>query len=199
MTEHRPQRIVIIGFGPVAASLVEGLLPAAASGQCAITVISAEDHLAYNRVLLAELAVGAAELEHLGMVDPQRLADAGVEVRLGVRATGIDRALRAFRGALRGPVELQAGLGRLEGAFAVDEDNDGVDAGAGPAGGVGEVQVPGAESAAGRVRVGAAVQAGGEGEVPVVGDAAGQRDGRFRAHRGRSGEKGGCCEAEGSG
>lgn len=94
MTEHRPQRIVIVGFGPVAASLVEGLLPAAASGQCAITVISAEDHLAYNRVLLAELAVGAAELEHLGMVDPQRLADAGVEVRLGVRATGIDRSRR---------------------------------------------------------------------------------------------------------
>ncbi|MCZ4136232.1 hypothetical protein BZG24_30675, partial [Escherichia coli] len=31
---------------------------------------------------------------HLGMIDPQRLADAGVEVRLGVRATGIDRSRR---------------------------------------------------------------------------------------------------------
>ncbi|MGO3637782.1 FAD-dependent oxidoreductase [Glutamicibacter arilaitensis] len=94
MNEQRPQRIAIIGFGPVAASLIEGLLPAAAAGHCEITVISAENHLAYNRVLLAELAAGAAEFEHLSMVDPQRLADAGVQVRLGVQATGIDRSRR---------------------------------------------------------------------------------------------------------
>ncbi|MGH3652434.1 FAD-dependent oxidoreductase [Glutamicibacter sp.] len=94
MNEQRPQRIVIIGFGPVAASLVEGLLPAAAAGHCEITIISAEEHLAYNRVLLAELAVGAAEFGHLGMVDPQRLAEAGVDVRLGVQATGIERSRR---------------------------------------------------------------------------------------------------------
>lgn len=70
MNEQRPQRIAIIGFGPVAASLIEGLLPAAAAGHCEITVISAENHLAYNRVLLAELAAGAAEFEHLSMMDP---------------------------------------------------------------------------------------------------------------------------------
>jgi len=90
----QPEQIVIIGFGPVAASLVEGLLPAVNAGQCQLTVISAEEHLAYNRVLLAELAIGAAEFEHLLMVDEQRLRAAGVRVKLGAQATGVDRARR---------------------------------------------------------------------------------------------------------
>ena len=89
-----PEQIAIIGFGPVAASLVEGLLPAVAAGRCQLTVISAEEHLAYNRVLLAELAIGAAQFEHLLMVDEQRLADAGVRLVLGAQATGVDRARR---------------------------------------------------------------------------------------------------------
>jgi len=90
----RPEQIVIIGFGPVAASLIEGLLPSVTAGDCELTVISAEKHLAYNRVLLAELAIGAAELEHLLMVDAARLDAAGVNVLLGAQATGVDRARR---------------------------------------------------------------------------------------------------------
>lgn len=90
----RPEQIVIIGFGPVAASLVEGLLPAVTAGQCELTVISAEEHLAYNRVLLAELAIGAAQLDHLNMVDAPRLEAAGVKILLGAQATGVDRARR---------------------------------------------------------------------------------------------------------
>ncbi len=72
-----PERIVVIGFGPVAASLAEGLLPGVADGRIHLTVVSAEKHVAYNRVLLAELAVGATEAEHLSMVDEQRLRQAG--------------------------------------------------------------------------------------------------------------------------
>jgi len=90
----RPEQIVIIGFGPVAASLIEGLLPSAAAGDCELTVISAEEHLAYNRVMLAELAIGAAQFEHLLMVDAPRLVNAGVKLRLGAQATGVDRARR---------------------------------------------------------------------------------------------------------
>lgn len=90
----QPEQIVIIGFGPVSASLIEGLLPAVTAGDCELTVISAEEHLAYNRVLLAELAIGAAELEHLNMIDAPRLEAAGVKILLGAHATGVDRARR---------------------------------------------------------------------------------------------------------
>ena len=90
LSEH----IVIIGFGPVAASLIEGLMPSVTAGACRITVISAEEHLAYNRVLLAELAIGAAAFDHLLMVDEQRLRAAGIQLHLGAQATGVDRARR---------------------------------------------------------------------------------------------------------
>ncbi len=88
------ERLVIIGFGPVAASLVEGLLPAVSAGKLALTVLGAEEHAAYNRVLLAEVAIGAARPEHLSMADAQRMRDAGVDLRLGTAATGVDRARR---------------------------------------------------------------------------------------------------------
>ncbi|MCW4465518.1 FAD-dependent oxidoreductase [Glutamicibacter sp. MNS18] len=88
------ERIVIIGFGPVAASLIEGLLPGVSAGTIELSVISAEPELAYNRVLLAEVAVGAAAAEHLNMVDGQRLREAGVKLHLGVTATGVDRSRR---------------------------------------------------------------------------------------------------------
>ncbi|MFJ2618600.1 FAD-dependent oxidoreductase [Glutamicibacter sp. NPDC087344] len=88
------ERLVIIGFGPVAASLIEGMLPAVLSGDCELTVLGGEQHAAYNRVLLAEVAIGAAKPEHLSMADESRLRAAGVDLRLGVAATGVDRARR---------------------------------------------------------------------------------------------------------
>ncbi|PRA12280.1 FAD/NAD(P)-binding oxidoreductase [Arthrobacter sp. MYb211] len=88
------ERIVIIGFGPVAASLVEGLLPAVTAGTIELIVVSSEKHLAYNRVLLAELAVGATRAEHLGMVDETRLRNAGVVLQLGRTVKRVDRSRR---------------------------------------------------------------------------------------------------------
>lgn len=88
------ERLVVIGFGPVAASLVEGLLPAVRSKDLHLTVLGAEERAAYNRVLLAEVAIGAAKPEHLGMADESRLRAAGVDLRLGTAATGVDRARR---------------------------------------------------------------------------------------------------------
>ncbi|WPR64203.1 FAD-dependent oxidoreductase [Glutamicibacter protophormiae] len=88
------ERLVVIGFGPVASSLVEGLLPAVRSKELELTVLGAEKRAAYNRVLLAEVAIGAAEPGHLGMADEPRLRAAGVDLRLGTAATGVDRARR---------------------------------------------------------------------------------------------------------
>lgn len=88
------ERLVVIGFGPVAASLVEGLLPGLADGLFTLDVVSAEQHAAYNRVLLAEVAAGATPAEHLGMIDPLRLASAGVGLHLGEAVLRVDRSRR---------------------------------------------------------------------------------------------------------
>ena len=52
------EQIVIVGFGPVAARLVDELLPALRAGQVGLTVIGQETEAAYNRVLVADLGVG---------------------------------------------------------------------------------------------------------------------------------------------
>src|SRR5205814_450448 len=70
-------------------------------------------------------------------------------------------------------VELQVGLRGRQLVPVVDEHDDRVDVSAGPGGGVGEVQIPDAVAAARFIGVGAAVDAGGEGEAAVVGGGAG--------------------------
>lgn len=94
MSQRIRERILVIGFGPVAASLLEGLLPGLADGLFTLDVVSAERHAAYNRVLLAEVASGATPPEHLGMIDPLRLAQAGVGLHLGETVLRVDRSRR---------------------------------------------------------------------------------------------------------
>jgi assimilatory nitrate reductase electron transfer subunit len=87
-----PTRIVLIGYGPVGARFVEELLPAVRSGAVTLTVLGAEEHSAYNRVLLAEYAVGRAERERLEIADDSAFVGAGVRLRLGETASGINRS-----------------------------------------------------------------------------------------------------------
>ncbi|HKU29732.1 MAG TPA: FAD-dependent oxidoreductase, partial [Arthrobacter sp.] len=86
------ERIVVVGFGPVAARLVEELVPAVRSGLVQLLVVGQETEAAYNRVMVAELGVGRTTAEALAMADMDGLAAAGVEVRLGVTVKRIDRA-----------------------------------------------------------------------------------------------------------
>ena len=55
-------RVVLVGYGPVGARFVEELLPAVLSGSIELTVVAGEDVEAYNRVLVAEYAVGNSEI-----------------------------------------------------------------------------------------------------------------------------------------
>ncbi len=96
MTES-PIRIVLLGYGPVGARLVEGLLPAVRSGALALTVVGAEPHDAYNRVLLAEYAVGRADRERLDLADREEAEAAGVVFRLETAAVAIDRWRRVVQ------------------------------------------------------------------------------------------------------
>ncbi|MGN6443080.1 MAG: FAD-dependent oxidoreductase, partial [Arthrobacter sp.] len=86
------EQIVIVGFGPVAARLVDELLPAVHSGDVRLTVVGAEAEAAYNRVLVADLGVGRTTADALALAEAAELAAQGVDVRLGVRVKRVDRA-----------------------------------------------------------------------------------------------------------
>ncbi|HEX9228226.1 MAG TPA: FAD-dependent oxidoreductase, partial [Arthrobacter sp.] len=86
------ERIVVVGFGPVAARLVDELLPAVRGGHANLTVIGEEAEAAYNRVLVADLGVGRTTTSSLALSDAVALIADGVDVRLGVRVRRVDRA-----------------------------------------------------------------------------------------------------------
>ncbi|NNC10970.1 NAD(P)/FAD-dependent oxidoreductase [Planctomonas sp. JC2975] len=87
--------VLIVGAGPVGARLAEGLLPAVRSGVVEVTLVGAEPVPAYNRVLVAEHAVGGMSLDEMLVHDVDELADAGAGVRLGTRVVCVDRDRRA--------------------------------------------------------------------------------------------------------
>jgi assimilatory nitrate reductase electron transfer subunit len=89
-----PLRVVVIGYGPVGARLVDELLPAVRGGLIELTVVGAEADAAYNRVLIAELAVGRTDRDALDVTDPVEAIAAGVVVRTGVAAVSIERTRR---------------------------------------------------------------------------------------------------------
>ncbi|MFC8302253.1 FAD-dependent oxidoreductase [Specibacter sp. NPDC057265] len=86
------QHVVVIGYGPVAARLIEGLLPAVRCGDLALTVIGEEGAAAYNRVLVADLGVGRTTAAAMNVSDPAELVAAGVAVHLAARVLRVDRA-----------------------------------------------------------------------------------------------------------
>jgi assimilatory nitrate reductase electron transfer subunit len=88
------ERVVLVGYGPVGARLVEELLPAVRSGTVSLTVVGAEEEDAYNRVLVAEFAAGRTVRDALEVTDTARAVAAGVAVLRGVRVTGVDRERR---------------------------------------------------------------------------------------------------------
>lgn len=86
-----PERIVLVGFGPVGARFAEELIPAVRSGIVSLTVVGAEADHAYNRVLLADYAVGTAEREALEMTDTVALDGAGVRILTDTTVMTINR------------------------------------------------------------------------------------------------------------
>ncbi|MBB5640027.1 FAD-dependent oxidoreductase [Cryobacterium roopkundense] len=90
-SDNAIERIVLVGYGPVGARFVEEMLPLVRSGRAALTVVGAEAADAYNRVLIAEYAVGHADRESLEVTDANAARDAGVHIRTGVSVTAINR------------------------------------------------------------------------------------------------------------
>ncbi|MDQ0892638.1 FAD-dependent oxidoreductase [Agromyces ramosus] len=86
-----PFRVVLVGFGPVGARLVEELLPAVRSGEIGLTVVGVESAHAYNRVLVAEYAVGGTSLDAMSLADRDEMELAGVRLLTGVQVASIER------------------------------------------------------------------------------------------------------------
>ena len=84
-------RVVLVGFGPVGARLVEELLPAVRSGEIGLTVVGVEAVDAYNRVLVAEYAVGGTSLDAMSLADRDEIEVAGVRLLTGVQVASIER------------------------------------------------------------------------------------------------------------
>ena len=91
------ERVVLVGFGPVGARFAEQLLPEVRSGRIDLTVIGLEPVDAYNRVLVADYAVGHTDLDTMTLASSDEFAEAGVALRLGTGVTAIDRARRTVR------------------------------------------------------------------------------------------------------
>lgn len=92
MTEQL--RVLVVGYGPVGARFVESVLPGVRSGAIRLTVVGAEVDDAYNRVLVAEYAVGGMQRDSLTIADRGAAEAAGARVMTGVSVRHLDRAAR---------------------------------------------------------------------------------------------------------
>jgi assimilatory nitrate reductase electron transfer subunit len=92
---HRPERIVVVGYGPVGSRFVDELLPLVAAGLAELTIVGAETEHAYNRVLLADYAVGRTDRSTLDLTDGSPAEAAGARIRTGTAVTAVNRTTRS--------------------------------------------------------------------------------------------------------
>ena len=86
--------MLVVGYGPVGARFAENLLPAVRDGRIALTVVGAEESDAYNRVLVAEYAVGGMQRDSLTIADRDAVEAAGGRIITGVAVKELDRTAR---------------------------------------------------------------------------------------------------------
>lgn len=87
-------RVVVVGLGMVASRFVEELLDRDEAGAFDLTVLGAEPHGAYNRVLLTDVVAGRTSPSALALPRLDRVDRRPVSAHLGVRAVELDRAGR---------------------------------------------------------------------------------------------------------
>jgi assimilatory nitrate reductase electron transfer subunit len=89
-----PERIVVVGYGPVGSRFVDELLPLVNAGLAELTVVGAEQEHAYNRVLLADYAVGRTDRDTLDLTDGSAARAAGARILTGTNVTSVHRTGR---------------------------------------------------------------------------------------------------------
>jgi len=86
------RRVVVVGYGMAGARFADEMLRRDPS--VALTVLGDEWHPAYNRVLLSSVVARSMPADRVRLHDHDWAATHGVDLRLGVDVTGIDRARR---------------------------------------------------------------------------------------------------------
>lgn len=92
-----PVRVVVIGNGMAGSRLVEELRRRAGADRLAVTVVGAEPHAAYNRILLSSVLAGKVTVDDIELTPRAWCAAHDVDLRTGVAATAVDRAARVVR------------------------------------------------------------------------------------------------------
>lgn len=90
--------VVVVGHGMVGHRFVEALRERDSDGAWRVVVLGEEAHAAYDRVALSSY-VGAWDPAALSLAGNDYAGDELVDLRVGVRATGIDRGARVVRTA----------------------------------------------------------------------------------------------------
>lgn len=86
------KRVVVVGYGMAGARFADEVLRRDPS--VTLTVLGDEWHPAYNRVLLSSVVARSMTADRVRLHDYDWAATHGVDLRLGVDVTGIDRARR---------------------------------------------------------------------------------------------------------
>src|SRR5690606_7713935 len=93
MIARTRRRLVLVGNGMAGMRAIEELL-ALAPDLYEITVIGAEPHGNYNRILLSPVLAAEKTLDEIMLHRPEWYAERGIELRSGVAAAALERASR---------------------------------------------------------------------------------------------------------
>ena len=98
VTPEAGRRLVVVGNGMATTRFLEQLMARggldAKGRRFRVTVLGDEPHPAYNRILLSAVLEGTHRLDEITLRGREWYAEHDIELRLGTRALGIDRALR---------------------------------------------------------------------------------------------------------
>ncbi|PRY46866.1 FAD-dependent oxidoreductase [Umezawaea tangerina] len=86
------RRVVVVGYGMAGARFADEVLRRDSGVR--LTVLGEEEHAAYNRVLLSSVVAGSMTPDSVRLHGSDWAARHGVDLRLGVEVTGVDRARR---------------------------------------------------------------------------------------------------------
>jgi len=93
-----PREVVIVGYGMAGARLADELRHRDPQGErVAVTVLGAEQHTAYNRILLSGVLAGTMQPDHVQLHDEDWAPRHHVDLRTGNPVAEIDRAARTVR------------------------------------------------------------------------------------------------------
>ncbi len=93
-----PRRVAIIGYGMAGARLADQIRRHDPTGrQVSVTMVGAEPHPGYNRILLSNVVAGSMGIEDVLLHQRDWAERNAVDLRLGVSAIGLDTGSRQVR------------------------------------------------------------------------------------------------------